>query len=134
VEENKGAIMNTGRSRILIVLIAAAIVVSFFTHWEDFAAGFRDGFKPVSAVSYQTKESPAALSDAKSRLSVVQVTPFGRQVVTPGRQVVTPGRQVVSPGRQVVTPGRQVVTPGRQVVTPGRQVVSPGHQVVTPGR
>lgn len=43
--------MKTARSRILVVLIAAAVVVSFFAHWEDFTAGFRDTYY----VPYGTK-------------------------------------------------------------------------------
>jgi hypothetical protein len=36
--------MRTARSRILIVMIAAAIVVSFFSHWDDVAKGFQAGY------------------------------------------------------------------------------------------
>ncbi len=32
---------------MLIVFTAAAIVISFFMHWDDFAAGFNDGFNAV---------------------------------------------------------------------------------------
>jgi hypothetical protein len=38
----KGPTMKTIRSRMLLVLVAAAVIVSFFVHWEDAAAGFRD--------------------------------------------------------------------------------------------
>ena len=43
----KGPFMKTARSRILAVMIAAAIVVSFFAHWDEFSAGFRDAYDPV---------------------------------------------------------------------------------------
>jgi hypothetical protein len=41
--------MKTIRSRMLLVLIAAAVIVSFFVHWEDAAAGFRDGWNSSPA-------------------------------------------------------------------------------------
>jgi hypothetical protein len=37
--------MKSVRTRILIVVIAAAVVVSFFTHWEDVSRGFRQGYE-----------------------------------------------------------------------------------------
>ena len=37
--------MKSVRTRILIVVIAAAVVVSFFTHWEDASRGFREGYE-----------------------------------------------------------------------------------------
>jgi len=37
--------MKSVRTRILIVVIAAAVVVSFFTHWEDVSQGFRQGYE-----------------------------------------------------------------------------------------
>ena len=45
----KGPTMKTIRSRMLLVLVAAAVIVSFFVHWEDAAAGFRDGWNAGSA-------------------------------------------------------------------------------------
>lgn len=44
--------MKTTRSRMLLVFVAAALIVSIFTDWRDLAAGFRDGWndagRPVS--------------------------------------------------------------------------------------
>ena len=38
--------MKTARSRILALMIAAAIIVSFFVHWDEFSSGFRNGYNP----------------------------------------------------------------------------------------
>jgi hypothetical protein len=32
---------------MLIVFAAAAVVISFFMHWEDMAQGFHDGYNDV---------------------------------------------------------------------------------------
>jgi hypothetical protein len=36
--------MKTRRTRILMVVIAASIVVSLFLNWKDVVQGFHDGF------------------------------------------------------------------------------------------
>ncbi|HET7435286.1 MAG TPA: hypothetical protein VFN10_11310 [Thermoanaerobaculia bacterium] len=49
--------MTTTRSRMLLVFIAAAVIVSLFMDWHDFADGFRDGWNDADKphVSYKTK-------------------------------------------------------------------------------
>ncbi|HEX8171111.1 MAG TPA: hypothetical protein VF824_11280 [Thermoanaerobaculia bacterium] len=41
--------MRTTRSRMLLVFVAAAIIVSIFMNWGDAAAGFRDGWNDSAA-------------------------------------------------------------------------------------
>ncbi len=36
--------MKTTRTRMLIIFAAAAVVISFFMHWEDVRQGFIDGW------------------------------------------------------------------------------------------
>ena len=38
--------MKTTRTRMLIVFIAAALIVSMFTNWDDVERGFKDGYDP----------------------------------------------------------------------------------------
>ena len=45
METVKGNLMKSVRTRILIVVIAAAVMVSFFTHWEDVSNGFHEGWE-----------------------------------------------------------------------------------------
>lgn len=47
--------MKNTRSRMLLVLIAAAVVVTFFIHWEDFSAGVLDGFDPVRSAASRAR-------------------------------------------------------------------------------
>ncbi len=44
--------MKTIRSRMLLILIAASVIVSFFVHWEDAAAGFRDGWNESRSTAH----------------------------------------------------------------------------------
>jgi hypothetical protein len=39
--------MKTTRTRMLIVFAAAAVVISFFMHWDDMSQGFHDGYTGV---------------------------------------------------------------------------------------
>ena len=49
--------MKTTRSRMLLVFLAAAFIVSVFMHWNEFAAdvdrGFHDGME--DRVTYRSK-------------------------------------------------------------------------------
>lgn len=36
--------MKTTRTRMLIVFAAAAVVISFFMHWDEMRSGFNDGY------------------------------------------------------------------------------------------
>ena len=47
--------MKTTRTRMLVVFIAAAIVISFFMHWEDFAKDFREGWRDAQHAQSRTK-------------------------------------------------------------------------------
>ncbi len=44
--------MKTTRTRMLIVFLAAAVVISFFMHWEEVARGFRQGWKSSLSKSF----------------------------------------------------------------------------------
>ena len=50
--ETGGRVVNTRRTRLLVIFVAAAVVVSFFTQWDDVVQGFRDGYgayRPVTS-------------------------------------------------------------------------------------
>jgi hypothetical protein len=36
--------MKTTRTRMLVVFITAAVIISFFMHWDDVVSGFRSGY------------------------------------------------------------------------------------------
>ncbi len=44
--------MKTTRTRMLIVFAAAAVVISFFMHWDDLAQGARDGWNDYPPVEH----------------------------------------------------------------------------------
>jgi hypothetical protein len=40
--------MKRRRTRMLIVVITASIIISFFMHWDELEKGFRDGLNEGS--------------------------------------------------------------------------------------